>query len=41
MTTLAEGMLEEVVVTAQKREQNLQVVPVAVNAFTGEMLREF
>lgn len=37
---LAEGTLEEVVVTAQKRTQNLQDVPVAVNAFTGEMLRE-
>ncbi|MEZ5504421.1 MAG: TonB-dependent receptor [Halioglobus sp.] len=40
ITTLAEGVLEEVVVTAQKREQNLQDVPVAVTAFTGEMLRE-
>jgi iron complex outermembrane receptor protein len=35
----AEGELEEVVVTAQKREQNLQDVPVAVNAFSGEDLR--
>lgn len=34
-----EGALEEVVVTAQKREQNLQVVPVAVTAFSGEELR--
>jgi outer membrane receptor protein involved in Fe transport len=40
LNTLAEGVLEEVVVTAQKREQNLQDVPVAVTAFTGEMLRE-
>jgi outer membrane receptor protein involved in Fe transport len=40
-TTLhAEGLLEEVVVTAQKRTQNLQDVPVAVTAFSGEMLRE-
>ena len=39
-TALAEGVLEEVVVTAQKRTQNLQDVPVAVTAFTGEMLRE-
>jgi iron complex outermembrane recepter protein len=36
----ADGTLEEVVVTAQKRTQNLQDVPVAVTAFTGEMLRE-
>ncbi|MCB1687520.1 MAG: TonB-dependent receptor [Halioglobus sp.] len=39
-TLLAEGALEEVVVTAQKRSQNLQDVPVAVTAFTGEMIRE-
>lgn len=39
-TVLAEGMLEEIVVTAQKRTQSLQDVPVAVTAFTGEMLRE-
>ena len=36
---LADGVLEEVVVTAQKRTQNLQDVPVAVSAFTGEQLR--
>ncbi|MEH6587899.1 MAG: TonB-dependent receptor [Halioglobus sp.] len=33
-------MLEEVIVTAQKREQNLQDVPIAVSAFTGDMLQE-
>lgn len=33
-------VLEEVMVTAQKREQNLQDVPIAVSAFTGEMLAE-
>ena len=33
-------MLEEVIVTAQKREQSLQDVPVAVTAFTGERLVE-
>jgi iron complex outermembrane receptor protein len=33
-------MLEEVIVTAQKREQNLQDVPVAVSAFTGEMIEQ-
>ena len=31
--------LEEVVVTAQKREQSLLDVPVSVNAFSGETLR--
>lgn len=37
----AEGIeLEEIVVTAQKREQNLQDVPVSVSAFTGEQLKE-
>ncbi|MCY3941052.1 MAG: TonB-dependent receptor [Gammaproteobacteria bacterium] len=34
-----EGMvLEEIIVTAQRREQSLQEVPVAVTAFTGEAL---
>jgi len=37
---LAQGVLEEVIVTAQKREQSLQDVPVAVSAFTGEMLQQ-
>jgi len=40
LTALAEGELEEVVVTAQKRTQNLQDVPVAVSAFSGEVLRD-
>ena len=31
-------MLEEVVVTAQRREQNLQDVPVSVTAFSGATL---
>ena len=30
------AVLEEIKVTAQKREQNLQDVGIAVNAFTGE-----
>jgi len=34
------AVLEEVVVTAQKREQNLQDVSVAVTAFSGSALRE-
>jgi len=32
--------IEEVVVTARKREESLQEVPVAVTAFTSEMLEE-
>ena len=34
----AETALEEIVVTAQRREQNLMDVPVAVTSYTGEML---
>jgi outer membrane receptor protein involved in Fe transport len=36
----AQALLEEVVVTAQKREQNLQDVPVAVTAFSAQMLEQ-
>ena len=32
------AILEEVIVTAQRREQNLQEVPVSVTAFSGEQL---
>ncbi len=38
--TSAAVLMEEVVVTAQKREQNLQDVSVAVTAFSGNALRE-
>ena len=34
----AEGALEEIIVTAQRREQSLQEVPVSITAFTGEQL---
>ena len=34
-------VLEEVIVTVQKREQSLQDVGVAVTAFTGEQIREY
>ena len=34
----AQMVLEEVLVVAQKRTQNLQEVPVAVTAFSGEEL---
>src|SRR5262245_25489824 len=33
----AETMLEDIVVTAQKREENLQQVPIAVSAFSQSM----
>ena len=33
--------LEEIVVTAQKREESLQTVPVTMQAFTGEQLDSF
>ncbi|HVY83106.1 MAG TPA: TonB-dependent receptor [Steroidobacteraceae bacterium] len=38
-TVLAQE-LEEVVVTAQKREQNIQNVPIAISAFTAETLQD-
>ncbi|KKL82714.1 hypothetical protein LCGC14_1982000, partial [marine sediment metagenome] len=39
-TALAEGFaLEEVLVTARKREESMQEVPVAVSAFTGDSLK--
>ena len=37
---LGQSALEEVVVTARKREETLQETPVAVSAFTGEGLTE-
>jgi iron complex outermembrane receptor protein len=39
--TLAQtsSVLEEVIVTAQKREQSLQDVGIAVTAFTGDQMR--
>ncbi len=35
------GRLEEVVVTARKKEENLQEIPVTVTAFSNETLREY
>ena len=35
----AQGALEEVIITAQKRSESLQDVPVAVTAFTGETMK--
>src|SRR5882757_5692884 len=36
--TAAEDTLEEIVVTAQKRSENLQDVPIAISAVTGDKL---
>ena len=33
-------VLEEIIVTAQKREQNLQDVGISVTAYTGEQIKE-
>ncbi len=38
--TQAEPQLQEVVVTAQKRSQNIQTVPIAISAFTSQQLRQ-
>ena len=35
----SQSVLEEVVVTAQKREQNIQDVGIAITAFTGDQMR--
>ena len=35
-----QGLLEEIIVTAQKRAQNIQDIPVAVTALSGEQLIE-
>jgi iron complex outermembrane receptor protein len=37
---VAAPVLEEIVVTAQKREQTLQEIPVAVSAFSGDFIAE-
>ena len=34
------AVIEEVVVTAQKREQNVQDVGIAISALTGEQMRQ-
>jgi iron complex outermembrane receptor protein len=34
----AEGALEEIIVSARRREESLQTVPLAITAFTGEAL---
>ena len=39
-TIHAQATIEEVVVTAQRTEQSLQEVPIAVSAFSDEILAE-
>jgi iron complex outermembrane recepter protein len=39
-TQAQQVLIEEILVTAQKREQNMQDVPVAVTAYSGRMLEE-
>tara|TARA_B100000900_G_scaffold317411_1_gene276435 strand:+ start:24 stop:3836 length:3813 start_codon:yes stop_codon:yes gene_type:complete len=39
-TAFAQSTIEEVIVTAQRTEQSLQSVPIAVSAFTSEALEE-
>jgi len=39
LPTVADSVLEEVVVTAQKREEKLQDVGIAITAFTGTQMR--
>ncbi len=38
-SVIAESIIEEIVVTAQKREQNLQDVPIAITAFSGDQMK--
>lgn len=38
-SAVAEGVLEEVIVTAQKREQSVQDVGISITSFTGEQLK--
>jgi iron complex outermembrane receptor protein len=40
MVQAADQALEEVIVTARKREENLQQVPVAINVFTADALKD-
>ncbi|MDG1905035.1 MAG: TonB-dependent receptor plug domain-containing protein [Arenicella sp.] len=37
---MAQAVLEEVIVTAQKRTQSIQDVPISITAFSGDFLEE-
>jgi iron complex outermembrane receptor protein len=39
-SAVAQSVLEEITVTAQKREQNIQDVGIAINAFSGDQMRD-
>ena len=39
--SLADNTLDEIVVTAQKREQNIQDVGISITAFSGDQLKSF
>ncbi len=39
LSLMAESVLEEITVTAQKREQSIQDVGIAINAFSGEQIK--
>ena len=40
LTAFTQSTIEEVIVTAQRTEQSLQDVPIAVSAFTDEVLAD-
>ncbi|MEQ9271350.1 TonB-dependent receptor [Marinobacter salarius] len=40
-TAFSQGILEEIVVTAQKREESILDIPISISAFTGNTLEEF
>jgi len=40
LTAFAADLMEEIIVTAQKREQAIQDVPIAITAFSGEQLSD-
>ncbi|MFB1037270.1 MAG: TonB-dependent receptor plug domain-containing protein, partial [Sinobacterium sp.] len=40
-TSAQSVMLEEVIVTAQKRSESLQDIPASINAFSGDTLKDF